>query len=233
MEAEAAEDVRDAYLELQDVGNNAVIRHEKKPVVPNVAEILAKHLGEEGRRAYPTTESELLKKHSLVKRKNHNLVAATTDHHRDFRSGLMRMATVRLKKDEKKPWDTVQTIASETKNLKGNVKRNYNVSTGKWVCPTVGSVVQEVKNWVMSVLMWTTDTDEAADFLARDSTFAVVTFTSRQSAIAARQCLADARGASSFNTLKAMPVPPLADAAGKLFPFNGFQVKRKGQKKLI
>jgi hypothetical protein len=42
--------------------------------------------------------------------------------------------------------------------------------------------------------------------------FAIVTLTSRQAAIAARQCLADGRGTDRWDHVDAIPVPPLADA---------------------
>ena len=60
--------------------------------------------------------------------------------------------------------------------------------------------------------------DTVADRLIRESTYAVVTFMSRQAAVAARQCLADGRGQNRWITSMAVPVPPLADAA----PFNLF-----------
>lgn len=60
--------------------------------------------------------------------------------------------------------------------------------------------------------------DTFADHLTRESTYAVVTFLSRQAAVAARQCLADGRGQNRWVTFSAVPVPPLADAA----PFNIF-----------
>jgi hypothetical protein len=43
-------------------------------------------------------------------------------------------------------------------------------------------------------------------------TFAVVTFTSRQAAISARQCLADGKALDRWSQVDAIPVPPLADA---------------------
>ncbi|KAL3923561.1 MAG: hypothetical protein SGILL_001587 [Bacillariaceae sp.] len=43
-------------------------------------------------------------------------------------------------------------------------------------------------------------------------TFAVVTFTSRQSAISARQCLADGKATDRWSQIDAIPVPALADA---------------------
>jgi hypothetical protein len=50
------------------------------------------------------------------------------------------------------------------------------------------------------------------DDWGRDSTYAVVTFTSRQAAVAARHCLADSRGADRWVTVSEIPSPPLADA---------------------
>ena len=58
--------------------------------------------------------------------------------------------------------------------------------------------------------------------LVRESTYAVVTFTSRQAACAARQCLADGRGLDRWMTFEEIPVPPLADAAPlRLCPCRG------------
>lgn len=54
--------------------------------------------------------------------------------------------------------------------------------------------------------------DTVADHLIRESTYAVVTFMSRQAAVAARQCLADGRGQNRWQTSQKIPVPPLADA---------------------
>lgn len=54
---------------------------------------------------------------------------------------------------------------------------------------------------------------DTVDHLVRESTYAVVTFMSRQAAVAARQCLADGRGQNRWITSAEVPVPPLADAA--------------------
>lgn len=43
-------------------------------------------------------------------------------------------------------------------------------------------------------------------------TYAVVTFTSRQAAIAARQCMADGSGLGRWEELDEIPIPPLADS---------------------
>jgi hypothetical protein len=48
--------------------------------------------------------------------------------------------------------------------------------------------------------------------ILKHPTYAVVTFTSRQSAIAARQCLADGGGLDRWIEIEELPVAPLADA---------------------
>jgi hypothetical protein len=48
--------------------------------------------------------------------------------------------------------------------------------------------------------------------IASTDSYAVVTFTSRQAAIAARQCLVDGSGIDRWREVAAIPIPPLADA---------------------
>jgi len=52
---------------------------------------------------------------------------------------------------------------------------------------------------------------EALKDLIAESTYAVATFTSRQAAIAARQCLLDGRGKDQWIPVQNLPIPPLAD----------------------
>ena len=46
----------------------------------------------------------------------------------------------------------------------------------------------------------------------RHESYAVVTFTSRQAAIAARQCLSDGSGLDGWREVDKIPIPPLADS---------------------
>ncbi len=48
--------------------------------------------------------------------------------------------------------------------------------------------------------------------ITRHESYAVVTFTSRQAAIAARQCLSDGSGLDGWREVDRIPIPPLADA---------------------
>lgn len=54
-------------------------------------------------------------------------------------------------------------------------------------------------------------TQGSSNIIDTDS-YAVVTFTSRQAALAARQCLADGCGLDRWREIDYIPIPPLADA---------------------
>lgn len=147
--------------------------------------------------------------------------AGLTKRSSGFEVGLMRRASAaRLNvngtraSNKEELWELVENIASEAKNIKRKEQAPYRVLNGKWRPPTCKRAYNGFRRKIASLLSWTGDnSNEATDLLARDSTFAVVTFTSRQAAIAARQCLADGRGAESFVTATVHPVPPLADSA--------------------
>ena len=95
-------------------------------------------------------------------------------------------------------WAQVETLITEA--------RKNTPSTG-WHFPRFRWFVKHTKNWAKK------QSQVAVNTLARESSYAVVTFTSRQAAVAARACLADGRGAGRWLTLKDIPIPPLADAA--------------------
>jgi hypothetical protein len=48
--------------------------------------------------------------------------------------------------------------------------------------------------------------------ITKSESYAVVTFTSRQAAIAARQCLSDGSGLDGWREVDKIPIPPLADS---------------------
>jgi hypothetical protein len=87
------------------------------------------------------------------------------------------------------------------------------VETGEWHIPTVKSLRHVASGLVRRGREWTMQRSTVAADSFRDSTYAVVTFTSRQAAVAARMCIADGRGQERWQTLREIPVPPLADAA--------------------
>ena len=114
-------------------------------------------------------------------------------------------------------WGMVLSIISEsTSDAKARAGLRASVASGRykiprpsltWLKHALTRTVNDVKGWAKL------QSAEAIDTLARHSTYAVVTFTSRQAAVAARNCLADGRGVGRWNNLSGMPIPPLADAA--------------------
>lgn len=110
-------------------------------------------------------------------------------------------------------WAQVETIITEANDREN---QTHPVPDGQWRLPNFQDVRnffsikekgKEIGKWAQQQSM------DAVDNLARESTYAVVTFTSRQAAVAARSCLADGRGAGRWQTLKEIPIPPLSDAA--------------------
>jgi Calcium-dependent channel, 7TM region, putative phosphate/Late exocytosis, associated with Golgi transport len=102
-------------------------------------------------------------------------------------------------------WEQVETLISEARK---------NEPTTAWQWPDFRWLLHLTKVQSKSIGTWAKKHSKVAvNSLARESSFAVVTFTSRQAAVAARACLADGRAANRWMTFKEIPIPPLADAA--------------------
>ena len=111
-------------------------------------------------------------------------------------------------------WLHVESIITEAASSDRSTNSSKSVGTGKWEMPSIKNLFRFTKANAESLKkLIQRQTKEAVDHLARESTYAVVTFTSRQAAVAARACLADGRGAGRWVAFKEMPIPPLADAA--------------------
>jgi len=88
-------------------------------------------------------------------------------------------------------WDP-QTVAESTKHSLKSMASSCCTNFKSWAKSRTSRVVGEIQS---------------------NSTFAVVTFTNRQAAVAARHLLADGRGAKRWQAIEKHPVPPLADSA--------------------
>ncbi|CAB9500392.1 DUF221 domain-containing protein [Seminavis robusta] len=120
-------------------------------------------------------------------------------------------------------WALVDALAmnSQEYDEKGDEhlgKERRVLSEGNWELSSVAEFVMMFVKGIRHFLRWTTTksneaVNEAVDIVAADSTYAVVTFTSRQAAVAARKVLADGRGSNRWMQLDTLPIPPLADAA--------------------
>jgi len=110
-------------------------------------------------------------------------------------------------------WKQVKhiTAMSEGDKRKGDQGWPFD---GVWNKPSVSGIIKYVLHYLLSITWWPLrKTGRAVNSVSRLSSYAVVTFTSRQAAVAARHCLADGRGANRWRPLNSLPVPPLADAA--------------------
>ena len=88
------------------------------------------------------------------------------------------------------------------------------LSTGAWKISSITEIFSMLFSGIRKLLSWTSEKSNAAvDLVVSQGTYAVVTFTSRQAAVAARKVLADGRGSYRFNQFSSLPIPPLADAA--------------------
>ena len=125
-------------------------------------------------------------------------------------------------------WAAVERIISDDTTIRDRDSRRqgeryaiggkHKPTTGVWKMPTASSILKAACDIFTGIfkVMWeyaSHKTNAAVNDLARESTCAVVTFTSRQAAVAARHCIADGRGQSRWLTVDEIPVPPLADAA--------------------
>ena len=108
-------------------------------------------------------------------------------------------------------WSRVESMVNEAHSMDGSLRTVQNPpDTGAWKMPKLAGIKKMFDDWRKAAA---NTTDRVVDTLARESSYAVVTFTSRQAAVAARHCLADGRGVGRWIAADNIPVPPLADAA--------------------
>ena len=129
-----------------------------------------------------------------------------------------------------KPNNTLRG-GEEAVNEEDDNEDNDHAEHGRWGDWDMGTVVKDatiswcacVKNGLISAMDFVCTRRfgfrgkfkklVSEDFLVNGGSFAVVTFTSRQAAVAARNCKIDGRGSSRWFTQQGLPVTPLSDAA--------------------
>jgi hypothetical protein len=120
----------------------------------------------------------------------------------------------RLNTNATDKWSKVEGIIRES-DAKSFLSKNRKIASGRWKVPSLKNVILKLWKRVFEVIgrvFLVFKKPVLVDDFAQDSTFAVVTFTSRQAAVAARHCLADSRGTNRWVTVSEIPSPPLADA---------------------
>jgi len=124
----------------------------------------------------------------------------------------------RLSKTTNEKWSKIIQIVNESSSRRNKDDEGDPIESGSYsvcaFCSICDRITVILKN-TFNLSKWQNRSAELVDpfDLAGESTFAVVTFTSRQAAVAARYCLADSRGADRWNTVSEIPSPPLADAS--------------------
>ena len=120
--------------------------------------------------------------------------------------------------DVEDKWTRVTAIIQEGSRDKHAhyVTKERMISSGRWTVPTFKGIMFAIRK--NSSALWASfklrmKPPELVDDLVRSSSYAVVTFTSRQAAVAARHCLADSRGHDRWVAVGEIPSPPLADAS--------------------
>ncbi|GAX28816.1 hypothetical protein FisN_35Lh018 [Fistulifera solaris] len=106
-------------------------------------------------------------------------------------------------------WDQVVALLQEQQQSVRSSSGSMRLPDGRWQWPSWKTLWGATRKTPAKA--WRTN-KAVVESLSRDSTYAVVTFTSRQAAIAARHCLTDGRAANRWLTLEELPIPPLADA---------------------
>ena len=111
-------------------------------------------------------------------------------------------------------WAKVVAIVKDD-DKDGERKKGRKIHSGKWKVLGPKKIIWKIYQTIVKIISKSFDIFKKPDVindLAEHSSYAVVTFTSRQAAVAARHCLADSRGADRWVTVGEIPSPPLADA---------------------
>jgi len=134
----------------------------------------------------------------------------------------LKSKTIKPKKTTSRYWELVNKIVNDPANttLMSRLMKQGKADTGVVHAPTFKEYFgqNEGKTEHSGSSEFLTDSKGFAgkniiDALSRETTYAIVTFTSRQAACAARQCLADGRALDRWTTYEEIPISPLADAA--------------------
>ncbi|KAG7350665.1 protein of unknown function DUF221-domain containing protein [Nitzschia inconspicua] len=128
-----------------------------------------------------------------------------------IRNALVHQSSVARPSSLSNRWEEAEKLVASERNVihKANRSKKYFLDNGHWPNPF------HVWNRSLERSMEQTSKkpfSEGSSSIIDTDSYAVVTFTSRQAAIAARQCLADGCGLDRWREIDCIPIPPLADA---------------------
>lgn len=138
--------------------------------------------------------------------------SSVQQHHsrRRLDTGFSQMTLDKVEENGATEWEKVKLAVQDGHAASGKNFEDRHISSGAWKIPSLFDILSRLWN---QLRMPCVKTIHAVDEFKSTSTFAVVTFTSRQAAVAARHCLSDGRGVSRWIPVEDIPVPPLADAS--------------------
>lgn len=115
-------------------------------------------------------------------------------------------------------WEKAQEVASSMKDIPEVAKRvgggliSLNCLSSQLPCSMYNPCFKETLNSLPKYYGHMKGAGRAFVAALDHPSYAVITFSSRQAAIAARQCLADGGANNSWQQIDEIPIPPLADA---------------------
>lgn len=122
-----------------------------------------------------------------------------------------------LSTSSEQQWKIASEIAVGQHNTARRRKANFQpLPSGRWHFDLRDSFLQQLRSFVDQQPPYSLGPDKRKQEGKRvgnvvgQHTYAVVTFTSRQAAIAARQCMVDGSGLGRWEEVEDLPVPPLA-----------------------
>jgi hypothetical protein len=115
-------------------------------------------------------------------------------------------------------WKMAGHIANESRKVhvpRGTQALIHTMSSGKWHFSPGDSFLRGLREMTQPQLSESIPKKKIklVGAVVDHHIYAVVTFTSRQAAISARQCMADGSGLGRWQEVEDLPIPPLADSA--------------------
>lgn len=221
MLGDAEDDVREAHFEL--IQAKAIVHHRTGDVaqMQPISRASSHHGTNNGSVGKSTDEPVLSSKPRLANEEIQNLGSTLGIVGRtDSNSSILRQRKFRNgSSNSDRQWKRASSIVMEFRRTRRLERSPRAMDSGTWSFTplrTWRKLFQRNTKMVDSnraLNRAASISNRVVNKIYKSPTYAVVTFTSRQAAIAARQCQADGCGLGGWKEVTDIPTPPLADAA--------------------
>jgi hypothetical protein len=228
MLGDAVDDVREAHFEL--IQAKAIVHHRSAdPVQMQPISRASSHQGSNdecvGRsNDVPVVSSKPKQENEESRNLGSNTLSIT-----DSNSSMLRQRKFRNGNgisNSDRQWQLASSIVMDLRSTRSVGRSPRQMDSGTW-CFTPSRTWRKLFQSTSKIVESNHALKRAASMsngvfnrIIENPTYAVVTFTSRQAAIAARQCQADGCGLGGWKEVTDIPTPPLADAAPMNFWSN-------------